>query len=401
MQIVPLLLLALVALVHASAVLDLTNTKDYDAVVGKARGVLVEYFAPWCGHCQRLAPEYEELAKAFAPQEGHVAIAKVDGDKNRELMMRVGVQAFPTIKWFPANSLDAVDYKGERSAAALAQFVAERSGARMPSALKPAPPAARELSADEFESVVHDASRHVLVEFYAPWCGFCKKLAPIYEAVARAFEREEHVVVAKIDADAEANADVKRRYQISSFPTLLFFPAGSSDKWPRPYHQERTVEDFVKFLNERAGTFRNTDGSLSTLAGRLPALDGLASRFYHGAESARAAILAEAKKYVDTIAKKTQETDKHAAAQYYVRVMERATRDGIDYVKRETERLSRMLSQGAEEASKQLSGKNIDDLQRRINVLAAFVNKHVASVAERASASASSAMHAATGHDEL
>ncbi|WFD36978.1 protein disulfide-isomerase [Malassezia cuniculi] len=393
-----LLLLALVALVHASAVVDLTATKDYDATLGKDRGVLVEYFAPWCGHCQRLAPEYEQLGKAFASND-KVVIAKVDADKNRDLAMRVGLRGFPTIKWYPANSLEAVDYNGERTAQALGEFVSKQSGLRAPQSLNTAP-AALELTVENFDKVVEDPKRHVLVEFYAPWCGYCKKLAPIYEKVARAFEREDNVVVAKIDVDAEENADVKRRFQITSFPTLLFFPAGSSDKWPRPYHKERTLEDFVAFLNERTGSFRNTDGSLSVLAGRMPALDGLAARFYRGAEDVRTSIVAETKKFIDDLVAKTTEEDKHTAARYYLRVMERATRDGVDYVVRETERLNRLLTKSVEDAGK-ISGKNIDSLQRRINVLSAFVNERVANVAERASASASAAKHAETAHDEL
>lgn len=399
MHMLCVLLCALVALAYASAVTDLTATADYDATLGKERGVLVEYFAPWCGHCQRLAPEYEELAKAFAHKK-EVVIAKVDGDKNRDLAMRAGVRAFPTLKWYPAKSLEPVDYSGARTAAALAEFVSEQAGMRTPRSVQPEPPAALELTAQTFDSVAEDAKRHVLVEFYAPWCGFCKRLEPIYEQVAKVFQREKNVVVAKIDADAAENADVKRRFQITSYPTLLFFPAGSTDKWPRPYHNERTVEDFVKFLNERTGSFRNIDGTLSALAGRMPALDGLAARFYHAAEGARKSIFDETKKFVRDIEKKSTEEDKHAAARYYVRVMERATRDGIDYIKRETDRLARLLQRGAEDATK-TSAENLDSLQRRINVLSAFVNERVANIAERASSSASSALHAETAHDEL
>ena len=108
-----------VAVVQASNVLDLTNTLDFDNKIGQDSGVLVEYFAPWCGHCQRLAPEYEKLADAFAHKKDKVAIAKVDGDANRGLSDRIGLQGFPTIKWYPANSVQGEDYMGERTVQAL------------------------------------------------------------------------------------------------------------------------------------------------------------------------------------------------------------------------------------------------------------------------------------------
>ena len=49
-----------------------------------------------------------------------------------------------------------------------------------------------ELSEDSFEAAL-DPNKHVLVEFYAPWCGHCKKLAPDYERVASAFQAEADV----------------------------------------------------------------------------------------------------------------------------------------------------------------------------------------------------------------
>jgi protein disulfide-isomerase A1 len=53
-----------------------------------------------------------------------------------------------------------------------------------------------------FEEVVFDETKDVLVEFYAPWCGHCKKLAPIYDQLAEAFAQVPSVLIAKIDATA-------------------------------------------------------------------------------------------------------------------------------------------------------------------------------------------------------
>ena len=104
------LLVLVAAVVQASNVLDLTDTKAYDAVVGQSIGVMVEFFAPWCGHCKRLAPEYEKLADAFATKKNKVLIAKVDADANRELGERINLKGFPTLMYFPPNSQEGVPY---------------------------------------------------------------------------------------------------------------------------------------------------------------------------------------------------------------------------------------------------------------------------------------------------
>lgn len=398
---VSVLLVLGAVLVHASNVLDLTETKAFDEVVGKERGVLVEYFAPWCGHCQRLAPEYEKLADAFAAKRDKVVVAKVNGDANRDLAQRIQLRGFPTVMWYPPHTQTGVEYNGGRTAEDLAAFVTDQS--RVHSRLqRPEKSSVIEVTAANFDEVVMDPELDVLVDFYAPWCGHCKKLSPVFDHMSHVFERDSHCKFVKIDVDDPANAEIKKRFQITSYPTLSFFPSGSNDKWPRPYLQERNVEGFLKFMNEKCGTFRNEDGSLSTYAGRMPALDGFASRFYHAAAGARAAIVDETTKYIDEMKKNLVSPRKIAAGQYYMRVMERVTRDGPEYVQRESQRLGRLLSKHAEGLSS-LTAEKVDELTRKVNVLSAFTNERIGLAAERASSSAAAAAAQAqeTGHTEL
>jgi len=69
------------------------------------------------------------------------------------------------------------------------------------------------LNKDNFDTHAMDANKNVLVEFYAPWCGHCKSLAPVYEKVAEAFQNEPNCVVAKVDADADR--DLGTRFGVS------------------------------------------------------------------------------------------------------------------------------------------------------------------------------------------
>jgi protein disulfide-isomerase A1 len=81
-----------------------------------------------------------------------------------------------------------------------------------------------------------------LVEFYAPWCGHCKKLAPLYAAAAS--ELKGIVPLAKIDADSENNRPLAQRFGVRGFPTLLVFRNGL----PSEYQGERTKEGLISYM---------------------------------------------------------------------------------------------------------------------------------------------------------
>ncbi|XP_012268098.1 protein disulfide-isomerase [Athalia rosae] len=93
-----------------------------------------------------------------------------------------------------------------------------------------------------FDEIVFDTKKDVLVEFYAPWCGHCKQLIPVYDALGEKFKDSETVVIAKMDATANELEHTK----ISSFPTIKLYQKG--DNKVIEYSGERTLEGLSKFL---------------------------------------------------------------------------------------------------------------------------------------------------------
>ncbi|XP_048408437.2 protein disulfide-isomerase [Stegostoma tigrinum] len=95
-----------------------------------------------------------------------------------------------------------------------------------------------------FEKVVFDETKNVLVEFYAPWCGHCKELAPIWDQLGEKYKDHENVLIAKMDATVNEVESVK----VQGFPTIKYFPAGSGRKMI-DYEGARDLETFSKFLD--------------------------------------------------------------------------------------------------------------------------------------------------------
>lgn len=101
--------------------------------------------------------------------------------------------------------------------------------------------------AKQFNDILF-SGKNVMMEFYAPWCGHCKKLAPVWDELGTAFADSDKIVVAKMDATANDVPD--SRFDVKGFPTLVFITAeGDIVK----YDGGRTIEDLKKFVQEKTG----------------------------------------------------------------------------------------------------------------------------------------------------
>jgi len=89
--------------------------------------VFVKYSAPWCGHCQKLAPIWDDLA-ADLKNVKNLVIAKFDATANE--VEGVDIRGYPTLKWYPKGGKAApVDYEGERDVEGFKKWFAEHSEA--------------------------------------------------------------------------------------------------------------------------------------------------------------------------------------------------------------------------------------------------------------------------------
>jgi protein disulfide-isomerase A1 len=109
------------------AVVTLTDENFNDFITSHSR-VLVEFYAPWCGHCKSLAPEYENAAQKIHNDESlDVFLAKVDATENKELSGKYGVKGFPTLKYFTGDLESPSDYSGGRTEDTIISWISKRA----------------------------------------------------------------------------------------------------------------------------------------------------------------------------------------------------------------------------------------------------------------------------------
>ncbi|KAM4543674.1 protein disulfide-isomerase A4 [Fundulus diaphanus] len=223
-----------------NGVLVLTDS-NFDTFMEGKDTVLVEFYAPWCGHCKQFAPEYEKIAQALKENDPPIPVAKVDATQATEVAGRFDVSGYPTIKIL--KNREPVDYDGERTEKAIVARVLEVSQPDW----KPPPEATLVLTKDNFDETVNEADI-VLVEFYAPWCGHCKRLAPEYEKAAKELsQRSPPIPLAKVDATVET--ELASRFGVTGYPTLKIFRKGKAFEYNGP----REKYGIVDFMSEQAG----------------------------------------------------------------------------------------------------------------------------------------------------
>ncbi|WVQ82536.1 protein disulfide-isomerase domain [Cryptococcus sp. DSM 104549] len=101
------------------------------------------------------------------------------------------------------------------------------------------------LVADEWDTVFSDNGKDVFAEFYAPWCGHCQRLAPIWDTLGEKYLHNSNIIIAQMDA-TENDVPPSAPFRVQGFPTLKFRPAGSSEFID--YNGDRSLDSLVEFV---------------------------------------------------------------------------------------------------------------------------------------------------------
>lgn len=238
-------------------VLVLTH-ENFDLQVMTKKIILVEFYAPWCGHCKHLAPEYAEAAKLLKQEDPPIPLAKVDATVETDLATKYGVTGYPTLFVFKDGI--KYPYEGPRSSMGIVDYMKQLADPNW----KPPADAVITLTTENFTDTVN-AADIILVEFYAPWCGHCKNLAPEYERAARVLkDLPSPVILAKIDATVEK--ELGQKYEATGYPTLLIFRKGKQYPYEGPRDERGIIsymKDQAKPVSREVNSFKSMKNSMS------------------------------------------------------------------------------------------------------------------------------------------
>eukprot|EP00179_Madagascaria_erythrocladioides_P008340 CAMPEP_0198309808 /NCGR_PEP_ID=MMETSP1450-20131203/2066_1 /TAXON_ID=753684 ORGANISM="Madagascaria erythrocladiodes, Strain CCMP3234" /NCGR_SAMPLE_ID=MMETSP1450 /ASSEMBLY_ACC=CAM_ASM_001115 /LENGTH=490 /DNA_ID=CAMNT_0044012587 /DNA_START=71 /DNA_END=1543 /DNA_ORIENTATION=+ len=199
----------------------------------------------------------KEASAAAERVADKLAISFADGVRFKQQIERMGAptDSLPVLAAMKLSGKANYPYAGELNADAIVAWAEGIADGSIQAHLRSEPvPESQDgpvtvVVGKSFKDVVLDADKDVLLEIYAPWCGHCKALVPTWDKLGEAYKGNDGVVIAKLDGTANDIEDVEFR----GFPTIKFFPAGSSSAADQvDYDGGREYDDFVAFLKKSA-----------------------------------------------------------------------------------------------------------------------------------------------------
>uniref|UniRef100_W5L659 DnaJ homolog subfamily C member 10 n=1 Tax=Astyanax mexicanus TaxID=7994 RepID=W5L659_ASTMX len=165
---------------------------------------VVDFYAPWCGPCQALLPEWRRMARMLS---GVINVGTVDCQKHHSLCQSENVRAYPEIRLFPQNSNPSSNTLNTEYIVILCF-------------LSSLPRASVDLTPEDFKRKILEGKEHWVLDFYAPWCGPCQHFAPEFEILARMLKGT--VRAGKVDC--QAHYQTCQSAGITAYPTVRFYP---------------------------------------------------------------------------------------------------------------------------------------------------------------------------------
>merc|ERR1712232_869527 len=227
--------------VSADPVLDenvyVLTPENFDAWIETQEHAIVEFYAPWCGHCQSLAPEWAAAAAKTRKLKPAVPLAKVDAEAHASLAKRFDVSGYPTIKTFKKGV--AEEYDGPREAKGIVVFAKKFAG------ITGSPNSVLKIQAAEDAKEIISSSAALIAIFREPVAA--SAMFKVFSEVASELSSFIDTPLNVSYSSSYKDDPVAAAFGIKSIPALLYFARGSAEPALMPIPRKRTefTEDAV------------------------------------------------------------------------------------------------------------------------------------------------------------
>jgi len=213
------------------------------------------------------------VTKVAGDYKGKISFVWLSGVQYPQMPQKLGLPSkpedFPNMAIEELESGDKFVFKGDVSdVEALTAWIKEYATGSITASVnteeRPDPDTVDGLTTlvgSSFKEIVYDETKDVLIEFYAPWCGHCKSLAPKFKALGAKTASAENIIVGMIDATA--NDFPKADFDVKGFPTIYLKQAGADGKI-LAFEGDRSTKGMLDFLKEKATNadqLKNVDAS--------------------------------------------------------------------------------------------------------------------------------------------
>lgn len=221
---------------------------DFEKTRQEKGKIAVMFYAPWCGHCKTMKPEW---AKASTEMKGTVTMAAIDCDSNPETCQKYKATSYPTVIYFASKDAPGKPFS-QRNSADIVKFLNKASD---PNATPDKFENEKQWDADsgdvvflteDFWASYRKENPKIFVMFYAPWCGHCKNMkAPLGRASTKL-----KGIMPVVAVDCTQNTALCGKFDVKGYPTIKYFDSESSKG--EDYNGARDEDGVISFCTSKA-----------------------------------------------------------------------------------------------------------------------------------------------------
>ncbi|CAD8051283.1 unnamed protein product [Paramecium primaurelia] len=221
---------------------EIDNSNFDKLILNNEKPVLFLFYSPNCEHSKAANQLFEQINPLF---ENKIIFCRTDATKNQ--FEGFNMNSYPQIFYITPKGRQIIKYDSQqRSIEKLVEFINEQLHIKNNYETLINNGKVISLTSDTFQDIVIKSKQHVLVKFYAPWCGHCKNMAKEYEELAVLFRGNKDVLIAEMDWTQHQVPTVS----ISGFPTMILFYKDGNSVEQIKYNKQRQAKQMKQFIEE-------------------------------------------------------------------------------------------------------------------------------------------------------